>query len=150
MGIIVSSFKGCGKRTLLASLDHGITGIDCGDIDSETDIDLYIDSALSFNKKYDFVFVSAEPSVRRRLNERGIDFDLFYPSKERRNELIEGLVKSHENAKNIAEFDKGFIKRIQSIDDDDFEHEKKHKLENSDEFIGNNNLIIQYIISLQE
>lgn len=150
MGIILSSFKGCGKRTLLASLDHGITGIDCGDIDSETDIDLYIDSALSFNKKYDFVFVSSEQPVRKRLNERGIDFDLFYPSEERRNELIEGLVKSRVNAKSIAEFDKRFTKEIQLIDNDDFEHEKKHKLVKKGEFIGNNNLIIQYIISLQE
>lgn len=150
MGIIISSFKGCGKRTLLSDLDHGITGVDCGTVDSDTDIDAYIDSALSFSEKYDFVFISPSTKLRQRLNERAIDFDVFYPSKARKNELIEGLVRSREPHSSIAAFDKNYEKMVDSIDNDRLEHEKKHKLENKGEFIGNNELIIKYIISLQE
>lgn len=150
MGIIVSTVKGCGKRTLLSSLDHGIVGVDCGDINEDTNIDIYIDSALSLSETCDFVFISSSSKLRKRLNERGIDFDLFYPSADRRKEIIEGMVRAKERPSVIAEFDKHFERIVESIEDDEMEHEKKHKLSKHGEYIGNNTLIKQYIISLQQ
>ena len=144
MGIIVSSFVGCGKHFMMSSNHEGIKIVDCGEIDEDTDIDGYIEKAVGENVWNDITFVSYSEAVRDALCEKGIDFDVFYPSLDRKNELIELQVAKRTKPSAIAMFDHMYEKMVESIEARDNEHEHKHCLSNKGEFLGNNELILKY------
>jgi len=98
--------------------------------------------------KYDIVFIDSDEKTRDLLEERNIDYDLFYPSKERRGEFIENQVRKHANSKNIMELDRNFNKWIDNIEDDESENCHKHKMNERGHFIGNDTMIMQYVSML--
>lgn len=157
MGIIISSFIGCGREYLKntygdkAKIFDAVDEIPLTDIDGKINADLiegYINKVLEVVDDNDIVFIGASKSLREALNEQKIDYDLFYPSKERRGEFIENQVRKRSNPKIIQNLDRNFDKWIEEIDNDEAENCYKHKLSHQGEFIGNTPIIMQYIESL--
>lgn len=82
MGKILCGFVGIGKSTV-SKIDKNIK---CYDLDptyftkNEGWEDIYIDCALGLSKEYDYVFLTTYVQVMERLNARGIEWWLVYPS----------------------------------------------------------------------
>jgi hypothetical protein len=159
MGIILSSFRGCGREFLKNT--HGdkvkiydaIADIPATDIEGKTNQDLleeYYNKVMDNVDSYDIVFIDSSTSIRDTFNEHGVDYDVFYPSKERRGEFIENQVRKRAKPEVIRSLDKNFEKWVQEIDDDEAPNCYKHKLSNMGEFIGNSSIIMQYIDSVKQ
>ena len=158
MGIIVSSFIGCGREYLKntygdkVKIFDAVAEIPLTDIDDGINADMldaYHNKVMDVVDEYDIVFIGASTQVRDYFNEKGIDYDLFYPSAERRGEFIENSVRKRVPPKEIQKLDKNFDKWVQAIDDDESPNCYKHKLANKGEYIGNTPIIMQYIDSLK-
>lgn len=150
MGIILSAFKGCGKTYLKNVYGDKVKIADLTEEYSEgMDYDKLIDKTMSVVADNDIVFVGCDTSTRNTLNERNIDYDIFYPSIERKNEFLENFVRKHESPNIIRELDRYFDEIVKSIDSEEADCCYKHKLNNFGEFIGNSPVIMQYINSLQ-
>lgn len=148
MGIIISSFRGCGKTYLQNTYGDKIVikeSIPSGDIDNT-----YVQNTLDLTDKSDIVFVPSTKEVRNALNEHNVDYDLFYPSKNRRLEFVENQARKRMKMQSIQEMDNNFDKWIDEIDSDESNNCFKHKLENRNEFIGNDSTIMNYINNIQE
>jgi hypothetical protein len=159
MGIIVSSFIGCGREFFKnvygdkIKIFDAVDEIPITDIDGKINSDLldgYVNETLNATNNSDIVFIDFSNTVRNAFNERNIDYDLFYPSKERKNEFIENQVIKRTKPKDIQTLDRNFEKWVDEIDDDKTDNCYKHKLANKGEFIGNTPLIMQYIDSLKQ
>ena len=159
MGIIVSSFIGCGREFFKnvygdkIKIFDAVDEIPLTDIDGKINSDLldgYVNETLNATNNSDIVFIDFSNTVRNAFNERNIDYDLFYPSKERKNEFIENQVIKRTKPKDIQTLDRNFEKWVDEIDDDKTDNCYKHKLANKGEFIGNTPLIMQYIDSLKQ
>lgn len=159
MGIIISSFKGCGREYLKNTYDNkvkifdAVAEIPLTDIDGEELNDVletYYNKVMDSVDDYDIVFIGASTQVRNYFNDKGTDYDLFYPSAERRGEFIENSVRKRVPPKEIQKLDKNFNKWVQAIDDDESANCYKHKLTNKGEYIGNTPIIMQYIDSLKQ
>ena len=159
MGIIISCFTGCGREFLKNT--HGdkvkifdaVAEMPLTDVDGKVNGDLlesYFNKVMSVVDENDIVFVDASTAVRDKLNENNVDYDVFYPSFERRGEFIENQVRKRTNPKIIRSLDKDFEKWVKEIDDDESPNCYKHKLNNQGEFIGNAPIIMQYINSLNQ
>ncbi len=158
MGIILSSFRGCGREFLKNT--HGdkvkiydaIDNILATDIEGKISQDLleeYYNKVMDNVDSYDIVFIDSSTSIRDTFNKHGVDYDVFYPSKERRGEFIENQVRKKTKPEVIRSLDKNFEKWVQEIDDDEAPNCYKHKLSKMGEFIGNSPIIMQYIYSLK-
>ena len=158
MGIILSSFKGCGREFLKNT--HGdkvkiydaIDNILATDTEGKTSQDLleeYYNKVMDNVDSYDIVFIGSSTSIRDTCNEHGVDYDVFYPSKERRGEFIENQVRKRAKPEVIRSLDKNFEKWIEEIDGDEAPNCYKHKLSKMGEFIGNSPIIMQYIDSIK-
>ena len=159
MGIIVSSFIGCGREFFKnvygdkIKIFDAVDEIPLTDIDGKINSDLldgYVNETLNATNNSDIVFIDFSNTVRNAFDERNIDYDLFYPSKERKNEFIENQVIKRTKPKDIQTLDRNFEKWVDEIDDDKTDNCYKHKLANKGEFIGNTPLIMQYIDSLKQ
>jgi len=146
MGIIISSFVGCGRTFFKNEFGDKIKIADACDKAPSEILD-YVSAVIDEN---DVVFIPSSLDIRTIFNENKIDYDVFYPSKERRNEFIEALVRKHVNSKNIMDFDRNFDQEINEIDGDRSKNCYKHKLSNAGEFIGNYPTILQYVDSLKK
>ena len=158
MGIILSSFKGCGREFLKNT--HGdkvkiydaIDNILATDTEGKTSQDLleeYYNKVMDNVDSYDIVFIDSSASIRDTFNEHGVDYDVFYPSKERRGEFIENQVRKRAKPEVIRSLDKNFEKWIEEMDGDEAPNCYKHKLSKMGEFIGNSPIIMQYIDSIK-
>ena len=144
MGIIVSCFKGCGHTYFTEDKNDTVKVLEkLGELGNSD-----IDEIMNAIEKYDFIFVDSSEKTRELLEERNIDFDVFYPSIERRGEFIENQVKNHTPMKEIRELDKNFNDWVKSIDEDEAESCHKHKMNERGHFLSNDPLIIEYINSL--
>ena len=159
MGIIVSCFTGCGREFLKNTYGDKVKIFDAvaemplTDVDGKVNNDLlesYFNKVMSVVDENDIVFIDASTAVRDKLNENNVDYDIFYPSSERRGEFIENQVRKRSNPKIIRNLDKDFDKWVKEIDDDESPNCYKHKLNNQGEFIGNTPIIMQYINSLKQ
>ena len=151
MGIIISSFKGCGRSTFIEENSGKVKIYDASQANPQDDEELegLVNKVMDAVNDNDIVFIDSSELTREAFNERGIDYDIFYPSKERRGEFIENLVRKRAGSKEIMEMDRHFDKLIKEIDDDESENCYKHKLSNTSEFIGNSPIIEQYVDSLK-
>lgn len=145
MGIIISSFIGCGKSFLNNIHGDKVKIFDA----SSVNLDSIVNEVMGVVDDYDIVFIPASENVRELFNEQNIDYDVFYPSKERRGEFIENQVRKRAKPDIIRDLDKNFEKWVQEIDDDESSNCYKHKLSNIGEFIGNSSIIMQYIDSIK-
>jgi hypothetical protein len=159
MGIIISSFPGCGKEYLMnthggkakmidAVNEYGHIGQPTGD-DGEYDYDLFVDAVMNDIGKYDIVFIPIGDEYLNTFNERNIDYDIFYPSKERRGEFIENFVRKRMKPAGIRILDRDFDKMVDKIDNIEAENCYKHQLKGQGQFIGNDPSIMSYINSLE-
>lgn len=158
MGIIISSFIGCGREYFKntygkkAKIFDAVEEIPLTDIDGTTNQDLLeecYNKVMSVVDNYDIVFIPSSSDMRGIFNEHNTDYDIFYPSSERRGEFIENQVIKRTNPKIIRELDKNFEEWVDDIDNDESQNCYKHKLSNKGEFIGNSPIIMQYINSLE-
>lgn len=158
MGIIISCFTGCGREFLKNT--HGdkvkvfdaVAEMPLTDIDGKVNGDLlesYFNKVMSVVDENDIVFVDASTVVRNKLNENNVDYDIFYPSAERRGEFIENQVRKRTKPTVIRDLDKNFEKWVDEIENDESPNCYKHKLSNQGEFIGNSPVIMQYIDSVK-
>jgi len=159
MGIIISSFPGCGKRYLMNThgnkariVDSAQDFIDAGEPTTDEhsyDYDLFVDVVMKEIDKYDIIFIPSGKEFLDAFNNRNIDYDIFYPSKERRGEFIENMVRKRTSSKVIMELDREFNKMVDRIDAIEASNCYKHKMSEPGHFIGNDNAIMGYLNSLK-
>ena len=147
MGIIVSTFPGIGK-TYFSNL-YG-DKIKIADFSSYNDFETLSERIIGVVDNNDVVFVGHDNSFRNALDERNLDYDIFYPSKERRGEIIENCVRKREKPNRIREIDANFNKWVDEIDNDESNYCHKHKLNSSGEFIGNDIVLMSYVSSISK
>ena len=155
MGIIVSSFPGCGKTYLMHT--HGdkakmlnASNLADKDQDGEYSYDVFADNIMDAVDDYDIVFIPIDEKLLEVFNDRKIDYDIFYPVKDRRKEFLENMVRKRAPRNDIMTLDRNFDKWVDRIDGIESENCYKHKLEHLGEFIGNDSAIMQYISSVEE
>lgn len=146
MGIILSCFKGIGKTYLTNTQGKNAKILDLSGYDGNDFTEVLLKSA----NENDIVFVSCDSNVREALNENGIDYDVFYPSKDRRKEFIENEVRKHTNSTEIRILDRDFEDIINDIEEDESKNCFKHCLSGFGEFIGNNPMLLSYISDLKK
>lgn len=146
MGIILSCFKGIGKTYLMNTHGKNAKILDLNDYDGDDLIGAIKDGV----NENDIVFVSCDTDTMDLLNENNIDYDLFYPSKERRKEFIENEVRKRTRSSEIRTLDRDFGMMIDEIEDNESENCFKHCLANFGEFIGNSPIILSYISDLKK
>lgn len=149
MGIIVSVFPGCGREYLKKNCREGVTveNVRISSFDENEFPEKYVDYVLSVVDKNDIVLISSHPAVCEELNKREVDFNLFYPARSRRNEIIENFVISHKPMKYIQEVDNKWTEWIDLIEERTLEHCFKHVLEKG-VFVGNFPMMNEYVYNL--
>lgn len=149
MGIIVSVFPGCGREYLKKNCREGVTveNVRISSFDENDFPENYVDYVLSVVDKNDIVLISSHPAVCEELNKREVDFNLFYPERSRRNEIIENFVISRKPMKYIQEVDNKWTEWIDLIEERTLEHCFKHSLSKG-QFIGNFPMMNEYVYNL--
>lgn len=149
MGIIVSVFPGCGREYLKKNCREGVTveNVRVSSFDKDEFPENYVDYVLSVVDKNDIVLISSHPAVCEELNKREVDFNLFYPARSRRNEIIENFVISRKPMKYIQEVDNKWTEWIDLIEERTLEHCFKHILEKG-VFVGNFPMMNEYVYKL--
>jgi hypothetical protein len=153
MGIIISSFPGCGKEYLInthgskAKILNAVTLMEGQNEDY--DFGALADNIMNVVEEYDIVFIPVAEELLDVFDDRKIDYDLFYPSKERRKEFLENMVRKRAPRDTIMLLDREFDKIIDRLDAIESENCYKHKLEEAGQFIGNQPIIMSYINSLK-
>ena len=148
MGIILSVFKGCG-RTYFKGVDKGKTKIFDAVVGLENGLpEDYVDRVMEKVPDNDIVFINSDKIVRDAFNQRGINYDLFYPSKERKIEFVENLVRKRLSSSEIRDFDRNFDKMVDEIDDEESDNYFKHKLVEKGHFLANDGAIMSYVNGL--
>jgi hypothetical protein len=155
MGIIISSFPGCGKTYLMNTHGDKAKMLDALELmgegqEGEYDYNKWVDSIMDAVGDYDIVFIPVSERLLDALNKRNIDYDIFYPSKERRGEFIENMVRKRTFRNDIMMLDRDFDKIVERLDGIESENCYKHKLEDAGQFIGNQPIIMSYIDSLKK
>ena len=154
MGIIISSFIGCGREFLKNTHGNKIKIFDAVedillDEKNKESLEKYYNTVMDSVDGNDIVFIGSSENIRSIFNENKVDYDVFYPSNDRRGEFIENQVRKRANPNVIRDIDKNFNEMVKSIDDDESENCYKHKMANRGEFIGNSPIIMQYIDSIK-
>lgn len=159
MGIIISSFPGCGKTYLTNTHGDKVKVVDAmvafryagepTDDGYEYDYNAFVDEVMKNVEKYDIVFIPVDSQCLDAFNKRRIDYDIFYPSSERRGEFIENMVRKRMKPQGIMMLDRDFDKMVKEIDDMAFENCYKHKMTEQGHFIGNDTAIMNYITSIK-
>ena len=146
MGIIVSAFPGCGKTTMFNELNGKIKIMDSDSSKfDKTDFPRnYIEHIKENIDNVDIMFISSHDTVRSALEMEGIDFDLFYPSIDRKLEFLENYVKRKSDREFIMKIDANWKEWIKEIENNSQKHCHIHKL-NRGEFLLNNDMLNRYI-----
>lgn len=149
MGIIVSVFPGCGREYLKKNCREGVTveNVRISSFDENEFPENYVDYVLSVVDKNDIVLISSHPAVCEELNKREVDFNLFYPARSRRNEIIENFVISRKPMKYIQEVDNKWTEWIDLIEERTLVHCFKHILEKG-VFVGKFPMMNEYVYNL--
>lgn len=150
--ILVSAFPGLGKTYLYQQYKDKLKILDLntGRFEGEDFPGNYIAEVEKRLNDYDLILLSSDRNVRYALNDAGLDFDLFYPSKERKNELIEIYVTNRKSRNFIMNLDHNFYDLIDEIEDEDLEHCFKHKLDKPHRFISQYDLLNNFLNSTAE
>ena len=144
MGIVIVSTLGCGKTYLKNIVKDKVKTQDF-----EFSEGTSIDDAIELIDENDITFVPYSKDNVNMLEESSIDYDLFYPSEERRIEFITNAVGKRMKGKDISVLDKSFDSTIDEIESLELEHGYLHKLNNQGEFLGNYPQLIGYLSNLK-
>lgn len=150
MGIIVSSFIGCGKTYLFNIIKDKAKLYDATLYEGREVNEHYVDYVLEQTDTHDIVFISSNKNIRELFNKRNVDYDVFYPSVERRQEFIENQVVKRSSPNIIRQLDQNFNTWVDEIDNDESPHCYKHKLAEKGHFLGNDGALMNYIHSLTQ
>jgi hypothetical protein len=147
MGIIVSTLVGCGKEELMEEFKGKVKFHDMTDETTIKELPPknFVDDVMHYVDECDIVFVPTEQYILDEFERRNIDYDIFYPSKNRRQEIIIKLVGSRMPFPTIAKVDNNFNDWIDAIDENDSPNCFKHKMEKEGEFINNSEIIIEFL-----
>ena len=150
--ILVSAFPGLGKTYLYQQYKDKLKILDLntGRFEGDDFPGNYIAEVEKRLNDYDLILLSSDRNVRYALNDAGLDFDLFYPSKERKNELVEIYVTNRKSRDFIMNLDHNFNDLIDEIEDEDLEHCFKHKLDKPHRFIAQYGLLNNFLNSAAE
>ena len=150
--ILVSAFPGMGKTYAFNILRKKIKVLDSDSskFDKNNFPKNYIEHIKEKITDNDIIFISSHKEVRDALEMENIDFDLFYPSKDRRNEFLENYVARRSPRELIMKIDENWEKWIDEIEDNDNKNCHIHCLERRGEFIGNNPMIMAYVNQILE
>ena len=150
--ILVSAFPGLGKTYLYQQYKDRLKILDLntGRFEGDDFPGNYIAEVEKRLNDYDLILLSSDRNVRYALNDVGLDFDLFYPSKDRKNELIEIYVTNRKSRDFIMNLDHNFYDLIDEIEDEDLEHCFKHKLDKPHRFIAQFDLLNNFLKSSME
>lgn len=145
--VIISAFPGLGKTYMFKELKDRLKILDLntGRFEGDEFPGNYIEEIEKKVNDYDLIFVSSHRDVRYALDDAGIDFDLLYPSRERKNEFIEIYVTRRNNRDFVMKMDHNFYDIIDEIDDEDLTHCYKHKLERPHTFISSFQPLVRYV-----
>jgi hypothetical protein len=152
MGIIISSFPGCGKEYLTNTHGSKAKILNARTLmgeEEEQDFYALVDKMMDVVNDYDIIFIPVADELLNILDERKIDYDLFYPSKDRRKEFLENMVRKRAPRDSVMVLDREFDKIVERLDGIESENCYKHKLEDAGQFIGNQPIIMSYIDSLK-
>ena len=152
MGIIVSTLVGCGKEELVENYRGKAKFFDLTNetIIKEVPPKEFVDDIMNNIDDYDIVFIPTESYILEELEKRNIDYDIFYPSKERRQEIVIKLVGSKMPFTTIAKFDNNFYKWVDEIDSRESSNCYKHKMAHEKEFIHNSEPINNFLKNVQD
>lgn len=150
--ILISAFPGLGKTYLYQQYRDRLKILDlnAGRFEGDDFPGNYIAEVEKRLNDYDLILLSSDRNVRYALNDAGLDFDLFYPSKNRKNELIEIYVTNRKSRDFIMNLDHNFNDLIDEIEDEDLEHCFKHKLDRPHRFISQFDLLNNFLNSSLE
>ena len=150
--ILISAFPGLGKTYLYQQYRDRLKILDLntGRFEGDDFPGNYIAEVEKKLNDYDLILLSSDRNVRYALNDAGLDFDLFYPSKNRKNELIEIYVTNRKSRDFIMNLDHNFNDLIDEIEDEDLQHCFKHKLDRSHRFISQFDLLNNFLNSTME
>lgn len=118
--------------------------------EGEYDYNIWVDNIMGIVDDYDIVFIPVAERLLEVLNNRKIDYDIFYPSKDRRKEFLENMVRKRALRNDIMMLDRDFDKIVDRIDEIEAENCYKHKMEEQGHFIGNDAAIMQYINNIDQ
>lgn len=150
--ILISAFPGLGKTYLYQQYKDRLKILDLntGRFEGDDFPGNYIAEVEKRLNDYDLILLSSDRNVRYALNDAGLDFDLFYPSKDRKNELIEIYVTNRKSRDFIMNLDHNFYDLIDEIEDEDLEHCFKHKIDKPHRFIAQFDLLNNFLKSSME
>jgi hypothetical protein len=118
--------------------------------EGEYDYTKWVNNIMDVVGDYDIVFIPVAEKLLDAINKRKIDYDVFYPSKERRGEFLENMVRKRAFRNDIMMLDRDFDKMVDRIDNIEAENCYKHKMNEQGHFIGNDNAIMQYINNIKQ
>jgi hypothetical protein len=118
--------------------------------DGKYDYNIWVDNIMNVVGDYDIVFIPVAEKLLETLNNRNIDYDIFYPSKDRRKEFLENMVRKRAFRNDIMTIDRDFDKIVDRIDAIESDNCYKHKMSEGGHFIGNDSSIMQYINNLNQ
>lgn len=150
--ILISAFPGLGKTYLYQQYKDRLKILDlnAGRFEGDDFPGNYIAEVEKRLNDYDLILLSSDRNVRYALNDAGLDFDLFYPSKNRKNELVEIYVTNRKSRDFIMNLDHNFNDLIDEIEDEDLVHCFKHKLDKPHRFIAHFDLLNNFLNSSLE
>ena len=150
--ILICAFPGLGKTYLYQQYKDRLKILDLntGRFEGDDFPGNYIAEVEKRLNDYDLILLSSDRNVRYALNDAGLDFDLFYPSKDRKNELIEIYVTNRKSRNFIMNLDHNFYDLIDEIEDEDLVHCFKHKLDKPHRFIAQFDLLNNFLKSSME
>ena len=146
MGVIVSTIHGMGADFITSTAPPSISVLNLTHADMKAQE--LVDELMTRIDNTDLAFVPMKKDVIDELCLRNVDFDAFYPSKERRIELLESMVRSRTNPNDIADTDRNFNDVIDYVESNDSTCCHKHKLEAQGQDVANNPMIIEYLESI--
>lgn len=101
---IISAFPGCGKTHTAHQLKdkYNVIDMESSFFPRENFPFNYVESIIDNIGKYDIIFISSHEQVRKLLAERNVDYYLYYPSLDRKTEMLE-LYKERGNTDSFVE-----------------------------------------------
>ena len=138
---VISAFPGCGKTTAFNKIknEYNVVDMESSFFDKSNFPTNYISSLKEYIGVADIVFVSTHEKVRQMLHNENIEYFLFYPNDNRKDEMISLYQQRGSEEIFIDLMNQHFEHFLQSIKDDKYAAQKIC-LEYEGDFILNNNI----------
>lgn len=112
-------FPGVGRTYLMDeySMVANIVNLN-PDTTQENYVDAYIEDILEAEKSYDYVLVNTYPEVRRALKEKGINYNVVYPSINQRKQYYDRYTNKGKSIQYAETMIKNWRNLINELDSD--------------------------------